>query len=310
MFFRQSPFQREPLSFKDFLKHYFKWSSRLTQLIAINIGVFVVILLLKAIFGLIGFLFEIPGLSGFVSQHIVHFFSCPASFSALLFRPWGIFTSLFMHESFWHIFFNMLMLYVIGSQFRLFLNNKQLLITYICGGIFGNLVYMVAYNLFPVFQPVVDSSVAIGASGSIMAIMALISIYRPNHRIRLILLGDVKLIWITLFFVLVDFLSIPKGNAGGHIAHLGGVIYGFFIAPAYYKKAHLFRKPKRKKKQRMKYATSRNYQPHSRPETDEEFNQRRAENEKKIDIILDKISKHGYDALSKEEKEFLFRQKK
>ena len=179
--------------------------------------------------------------------------------------------------------------------------------TYLIGGIAGNLLYIAAYNLFPVFANDVDSAMALGASGSIMAILAAITVYRPNHELHFFLLPrrgrSIRLLWVTLIFLLIDLMSIPHGNAGGHIAHLGGAIYGA-ISVMFYSIHFSF--PKREKRKKKKFSTSFDTTTQQRPISDEEYNYRKKQQEDKLDAILDKISASGYDALTKEEKEFLF----
>jgi hypothetical protein len=168
---------------------------------------------------------------------------------------------------------------------------------------------MAAYNFFPAFVEVLPNAYALGASGSIMAILAAITVYKPNHSLNIIFLGQIALKWIMLIFLVIDLLNIPKGNAGGHIAHLGGALfgagYGLFIIG--FQGRNFGKKTRKKRAKKQKFTTS--YQNFSEPVrhiSDEEYNARKTQQQKKIDVILDKISKSGYEALSKEEKEFLF----
>lgn len=297
-------FARNPLfqtpNFRMILKEFFQRRSALNLLTMINIGVYISYLLFRGIMSLIAFLMD-SNINEVVMTRVIQLLSVPASFETFIFQPWSIVTSLFFHISFWHILFNMLMLVVAGRIFNQYLSEKKLLLTYLIGGIAGNLLYQIAYQTFPVFQEALPLSMAMGASGSIMAILAVITIYRPGHELFLFLIGKIKLQWIMLIFVLIDLISIPRGNAGGHIAHLGGAMYG-----AIYSSLLLFHPFKiKKKKKKQKFYTS--YTSSSdRPMSDEEYNTRKKEQEKKIDAILDKISKSGYEALSKEEKDFLF----
>jgi membrane associated rhomboid family serine protease len=307
---QQPPFTFTKINWKQFLKGYFALTSMVNKLILINVGVYLIYLIFKLVVGLSGFLFQQPEWSAFVPK-VVQWLSCPASIDTLLLQPWSLITSIFLHVGFWHILFNMIMLSVVGGLFRTFLNEKKLLITYIFGGIFGNLLYIASYNYFPVFSNSLEmGSFAMGASGAIMAIMAAITAYKPNYKINLLFIGPVKLLWVTLVFVFIDLLSIEGSNAGGHLAHLGGVVYGAISILIYTKVNFNFLKIKKKDKKKPKFATSTNYSYNERPVSDEEYNARKVENDKKIDTILDKISKNGYESLSKEEKEFLFKQKR
>ncbi len=310
MYYQQSPFNLSKPNWKQLLKYYLSFSSILNKLIMINVIIYLLFVVIKLFVGITGFLFQEPYFTSFVSKKIILYLSCPASFEALLIRPWTIITSIFFHEKFWHILFNMIMLSVVGGIFRQYLKEKHLLITYIIGGIVGNLAYILSYNFFPVFDIAVSQSIAMGASGGIMAILAAITVYRPNHKLNLLFIGPVKLIWITIFFFIIDFISIPNGNAGGHIAHMGGALYGALSVLFYVKFGFKFPNFKKSEKKKVKYATATNYSYHEKPLSDEEYNARKVQNQKRIDIILDKISQNGYESLSKEEKEFLFQQKR
>lgn len=309
----QNPFMTPPGgSFKMRMSHFIHSSCWLNRLIVINVAVFLLMLVFGCLTNLLGFLFQFQAVN--FKTHVTNLFSCPADHYTLLHQPWSIFTSLFMHSGFWHIAMNMLMLYVIGRIFLNFLTEKQLLSTYIIGGIFGNIIYILSYNIFPAFASVIPYSYAVGASGSIMAIMAAITLRQPNYPMYLMFFGKIKLVTLTLIFVVIDILSIPKGNAGGHLAHLGGVIYGLLYAgilnisdQGKIQWPHFNLRPKKEKKKKNKYYVSTES---GRPMSDEEYNERKVAEQKRVDEILDKISQSGYDALSKEEKEFLFKYSK
>lgn len=291
------------------LRRFFTSKDVLNILIVINISVYLALWAFGLVLRLFGFLTRTALIAapGFL-QHLL---SCPASFAELARRPWGMVTSLFVHAGFGHIFFNMLMLYVVGKMFLAFLSEKQLAATYLAGGIFGNLFYMAAYNIFPAFAGVLTESSAVGASGSIMAIMAAITFYRPGYSMNLLFIGRVKLLWITLAFVAIDLISIPEGNAGGHIAHIGGVVYGLLYILVYgglMRHGFTWQKPRRHsekggRRKKEKYYVSKES---GRPMSDEEYNARKAAEQARIDSILDKISQYGYGALSADEKDFLF----
>jgi hypothetical protein len=222
---------------------------------------------------------------------------------------------MFLQEDFFHIFFNMIVLYFGGRIFLEYLNERKLLSTYILGGLSGELFYILAFNVFPVFSESVYYSVALGASASVLAILVAAATYVPDYSVVLVLFGKVKLKYLALVVVLIDLLSISRGNAGGHIAHLGGAFWGF-IYIWYFKKGtdmtlnlssmnfRKFFKYFTKPKDTTKYDTTAN---EGRPLTDEEYNYRRNNHQEKIDHILDKISKSGYSSLTKDEKELLFK---
>ncbi len=291
------------MSIIDDLKHQYKTGTALIKFIFINVAVFILVHLI----GLLIFFFT--GVSG--SSMVAYWLALPADFGQLILKPWSIITYMFLHEGFLHIAFNMLILYFGGQIFLQFLDAKKLIGTYILGGISGGLLFILTFNIFPVFNEIVSGALALGASASVMAVLIAIAAYVPNYTVRLMLLGNVKLKYIALFYVVMDIISIPQGNAGGHIAHLGGAFFGFyFIYRLRNGKditvgvnrllnyiAHLF-----SSKRKMKVV----YKNPGKTKSDVAYNAQKAANQQKIDAILDKISKSGYDSLSKEEKAILF----
>jgi hypothetical protein len=200
----------------------------------------------------------------------------------------------------------MLWLYWFGRIFMKFLNSRKLLTVYLCGGIFGALFFMLAFNIFPVFESVRYEAYAIGASASVMAVVMAVSFYVPRYTLNIFFLGHIRLIWIALVYLLIDLYSIRHGNAGGHIAHLGGALFGFLYALNLKKNIITLRPFKRifshnPFKKNAKKTTSYNYS------KDELYNIRKKQEQDEIDQILDKIPKNGYDTLSKKEKELLFK---
>jgi len=195
--------------------------------------------------------------------------------------------------------------------FSEFIGAKQLPVTYVLGGLAGAIFFIAAFNIFPVFADVKHQAVALGASASVLSIFIAVAVYAPDYRLPLLLLGPVKLKYLAIFFVVIDILSIERGNPGGHIAHLGGaswgLIYGLLVKsrvdPAKVINrwmGSLGSMLKRRRKLKVKYSSAR-------PLTDEEYNFQRAEQQKEIDNILDKISQRGYESLTASEKELLFR---
>lgn len=281
----------------DQFKYFFKQKSILVNLIKINAIVWLAI----AMISLFSSLFQTN-----IGNEILNWLAVPSSIDIFLTRPWTIFTYMFLHKDFFHILFNMMMLYFGGILFSQFLGEKKLLQTYIWGGIFGGAFYIAAFNIFPAFNQVVDYSVALGASASVIAILIAVASYSPDTRVQLVFFGSVKLKFIAIVLIVLDLVSIEKGNPGGHIAHLGGAFYGLLFAlNLKYKYLRLpdFNISKLfEKKSKLKYTKNT-----TRPVSDEKYNEIKLEKQKRIDAILDKISKSGYESLSKEEKEFLFK---
>ena len=292
------------MDFASEFKRFFRQGGALTQLILINITVYLSLKILGVIF----FLFQQEDLE----QLLLQFLALPADPGRLLVRPWTILTYMFLHYDLLHILFNMLWLFWFGKIFLEYLNAKKLLSVYLLGGLSGGLFYVLAYNLFPAFAESVPMSIALGASAAVLAIVMAISFYVPNYTIRLLFIGPVKLKYIALATIIIDILSIRSGNAGGHLAHLGGALFGFVFATQLSKGRDLSRGFNRvadslaslfrsRRGMRVKYKRS------TRNETDMEYNARKASEQQEIDRILDKISKGGYESLTREEKDALFR---
>ncbi len=272
------------------------------KLLYINIAVFLAV----KIAGVFLFLFAVPE-----SQFsMINWLAVPAGIDQLLTRPWTIITYMFYHEGFFHILFNLLWFFWFGQIFINYLNEKKLLTVYILGGLGGAALYILAFNAFPVFQEILPVSKALGASASVIAVVIAISVYAPNHTINLLLFGPVKLKYIALVTIIIDILSITGANSGGHIAHLGGALVGFLYIRQFHKgknPAHGFEKFMDKIfsifKPRPKFKVT-----HKRSMTDLEYNKEKAKKQEEVDKILEKIARSGYDSLSKEEKETLFKQ--
>ncbi|MDD2564923.1 MAG: rhomboid family intramembrane serine protease [Salinivirgaceae bacterium] len=273
-----------------------------TQLIAINLGVFLIV-------NLVGVFYFLGGNGG--SNMLTSYLAVPASIPMLWTRPWTIFTYMFLHEGFLHILFNILWLYWFGTIFLQYFSSKQLLGLYILGGLFGGLFYIVSFNVFPVFAPHVLRSYALGASASVIAIVAATAVYVPNYVVQLMFIGPVKLKWIAIVMIVLDVIGVSSGNSGGHLAHLGGAFMGWIFINSYRNKTdltkfipwiatNLFSKTKTKKKNPHMHVS------YKRGETEHEYNARKRENQKQLDSILEKVKKDGYASLSRAEKDILF----
>lgn len=284
----------------DDIKFQFRTGNILMQLIYVNGGVFLMMMVLRLVF----FLSGAPSTYDLVE----HYLSVPSSPTALLFRPWTLLTHMFVHAGFLHILFNMMWLQFGGTIFLNFLDSKKLFSTYILGGLSGAILFILAMNIFPAFHGY--SSVALGASAAVLAIMVAAATMVPNYVVNLVLIGPIKLKYIAIVSVVLDVLLIPSGNAGGHFGHLGGALFGFiyasqlkrgkdmtvdFLKPLFWLRNLL---PSRKKKIKVV---------HSKRKTDAEFNEEKVNRQEQVDAILDKIKRSGYDSLSKTEKEILFK---
>ena len=286
----------------DDIKLTFRRGSSLTRIIIINIAVF----LLITITVVIGFLLNNPDLSG----KALDFFSVPASLNALLIRPWTLITYMFTHKDIWHILFNMLWLYWFGRIFLEYLDQKKLVAVYLLGGLSGAFVYIFSFNIFPAFTGVVAESVAIGASASVMAIVIAIAVWVPDYTVQLFLFGRIKIKYLALAIFIFTSVMDFSVNSGGKLAHIGGAFFGYFYAINLRHGRDSGKGLNRildffvtifKPGKKLKVT-------HRKAADEYEYKKIKAERQARIDSILEKISKGGYDSLTKEEKEILFKE--
>ena len=286
----------------DDIRKTFREGTNLIKLIYLNIGIFILITLVS----ILGFLIKDP----LISEKALNLFSVPSQLSSFVLRPWTIITYMFVHQDIWHILFNMLWLYWFGGIFLEYLDQRKLVAVYLLGGISGALVYMISFNIFPAFSGVVSESVAIGASASVMAIVIAVAAYVPDYTVNLFLLGRVKIKYLAFgIFILTSIMDFSV-NSGGKLAHIGGAFFGYFYILGVRQGHDLGRGINRiidylatlfKPRSKIKVT-------HRKPADEYEYNKTRVEHQAKINTILDKISKGGYDSLTKEEKDTLFRE--
>ncbi|MBI4648834.1 MAG: rhomboid family intramembrane serine protease [Bacteroidia bacterium] len=289
------------------IKESFKSGTTLIKLIYINIAIFLLLMIIDILAVL--FTGQSHG-----RGYIVEYLTVPAYLPHLLYRPWSLITYMFAHIDFLHILFNMLWLYWFGIIFLQFLNQYQLLSIYLIGGIAGALLYIVTFNVFPVFQPsAANSYPMLGASAGVTAVVFGISIYAPKYKMHLVFIGPVQIIYIAIVAFVVTSIMDFQENTGGKIAHIGGAVTGYLFAARLQKGKDitkgfsrlldsffsLFRK---RKKIKIKYSAPRNER-----EKDMEYNAHKVAEQEEINSILDKIAKSGYDSLTKKEKETLFK---
>ena len=253
------------------------------KIILFNITLYLLPFVLKTVL----FLFNIKGLS------IVNWFTIDATLSEFILKPWSILTYGFIHGSFSHIFWNMLILYYFGNILKNIFGEKLILNLFLSGIVAGGLTYLISYNLFPVFKGV--NSVMIGASAGVMSVLFFLAAYDPQYRIRIIFF-DIKILYIALFLFFYDIIQIPLNNSGGHIAHIGGALWGYYYSVKYNNGSDLVNSIL------SYFKKNTNNKPSVKSKTDN-----KSFNQDKIDEILDKISDSGYDSLTKSEKEYLFK---
>jgi len=278
------------------LKQGYKTGNIVQRLLYWNVAIAIIFILFKVFYQPVYLL-------------LVDNFSLNSNFEFFIYKPWTLISYSFLHADFIHLLFNLLMLYFVGMLFETFFSKFQLLAVYIFGGIFAGMTYLIACNFLDI------NSLVVGASGAIMALLFAVTTYRPNMNVRLALIGNVKVWYIAAFFVFLDIVQIPMSNAGGHITHLGGALFGFIYIQCLNKGFDMGNffvwlndlfSPNKKKYTNFKnvYTNNKNEQTSSQPKKNQ-----KDEVQIQIDVILDKISKSGYESLSKEEKEFLFKQR-
>ena len=280
----------------DNLKYKYQRFTIAEKLIVLNVLFFVIPFFLQTLF----YLFNIP------STTFLSWFHLLPSFTEVLFRPWTLITYSFLHGNFMHILWNMILLYFVSRMYLNLFSEQQFLKNYLLGVLVGGLVFLIGYNLFPVFNGMYPPLV--GASAGVMAILIFVATYTPDQEVRLLFI-NVKLQYIGIALVVVDILQIPNGNAGGRLAHLGGAFLGFLYAKQLQKGNDIgsgldriwtfISSPFTEKKAQNMHTVHRS----------KTVSKKKTQNgqQQKIDAILDKISTSGYESLTQEEKDFLFR---
>ncbi len=268
------------------IKHAFNKANITEKIIYVNVFLFFITVLLN--------------------KYIIEWFALPSNLDSFLYKPWTLITYTFIHQNIFHVLSNLLVLYYIGNLFLNFYTKKQFLNFYFLGGIFGGVIFL-AYYYF------IDKTAAFplaGASAAVTTIFIAIATKIPRYAIRLRFIGSVELWVLAAIWVVLSILQLANPDKGSAIAHLSGAIFGYIYSKQleqgndiggwfegivdYF--TNLF-KPKKKSPFKAVYKTK------SRTTTQDVSLTR----QRKINDILDKISKSGYESLSQEEKDFLFR---
>ncbi|NQV53618.1 MAG: rhomboid family intramembrane serine protease [Flavobacteriales bacterium] len=292
------------------LKRLFKGNNFLGQIILINAGVFLIVNLVSSIF--------LKGNERLIQEWI----GLPALLGEAITVPWTFFTYMFSHGSLWHLIFNMYLLFWFGRIFGSMMGEKRLIGLYFLSGLAGGLLYFLVFNVLFLAGEPVGGMILIGASGAIMGIVIAAGARFPDYVLNLFLLGAVPLKYVALAIFIISTLLDFNVNMGGKIAHIGGAAMGYFYvrglnngkdyAMAFMewidKALDMF---KQKPKLRMV--------PNDRGKSSSGSSQKKSskaaasgghksdEHQAKTDAILDKISKSGYENLTREEKDFLFK---
>jgi membrane associated rhomboid family serine protease len=273
------------MSLLDELKTSFQSGNVVIKLVFANSIVFLVFALINAF----AFLLDAPMLGG-----VMQWLMLPGKFFVFIKQPWSLITYMFLHSGFFHLLFNMLWLYWMGMLLDEYLGKKRVLEAYFLGAITGGVLFIAAYSLLPVFAD--RSAFAVGSSAGVLSVVCAAATLLPNYGVQLVFLGEIRLKWIALACILIDLISIPGSNAGGHIAHLGGAAFGFFYVRSLYSNNFLLNGMRNIFRTKSKLKV--HHGPGNFPSDDD------------VDRILDKIARTGYDSLSKKEKDTLFRASK
>ena len=311
------------MAFFDEVNRRFKAGSMLTRIIYINIAVFVVL----RIVGVFFFLFGVD------SSLVLNWLTVHSDLSVQKYLPWTVITYAFTHYSLLHILFNMLWLYWMGRIFMDYFNAKQFTALYVLGALGGVALYLVAMNVLPAFSDI-KGDIMLGASASVLAITVAMGVYAPIYKMNLLFLGSISLKWMVLVTVVLDFMSLDGGNAGGHVAHLGGACVGVLFA-LMMKRGHDITSPlnaivdwvvslfKRRKKPSVggpvggkAYTQTGTAQQRTTAQSSSSStagtsrtgstNASRTASEKELDEVLAKLKRSGYGALTEEERNLLF----
>ena len=282
----------------DDLKLQYKIGGIVTQLIFWNVALFVIPWLFFALLSLLG-----------VNIDYLNYVSLSSNAVLLLWKPWSLLSYSFFHSGIMHIVFNMMVLNFSGRLFMTYFTSKQLFGLYVLSAIFAGISYVLIFYLLNINVPIV------GASAAIMAILVATTTYYPLMELRLMIIGNVKLWHVTAVIIVIDLMQLRSENMGGHISHLAGAMFGFIFIKLLQNGtdlssvvsqfinffANLFQKNTRSPFKKV----HKNY---SRPIVKSVSKiVTKDKSQQQIDEILDKISQSGYDSLSNEEKEFLFK---
>ncbi len=290
------------------IKREFSTGSTITRLVIVNVGVFIAINLVKLILNLAN-----SGTTPELFYDILYFFCISSSITHNLFHPWVFLTSMFLHQDFWHILWNMLFLYWFGKIVADLIGEHKIFPLYLLGGLVGCFAFWLSAQVLPFGAG--DPVYALGASGAVMAIVTASGMIAPDYVMRLLFIGSVKLKYIVGILILLDLFGLgSEYNTGGHAAHLGGVFMGWFFIyqlrqgndwsegiQRFISKVNLFfsdNKETVRQPRDTKLVVKKHYKKGSAKLSEQEI-------QEKIDIILDKIKEGGYENLSKEEKDFL-----
>ena len=300
--------------FIDNLRSRYAAATVPVRFVMVNVAVFVIVRVLA----LVCLLFAVDAMPA------IELLEMPSNPVKFLHQPWSVISYMFLHYDVMHILFNMLWLYWFGAMFHQIFGTRRFVGLYFLGGIGGALLYMLAYNVLPLFSS--TEGLLLGASASVLAIVAATAVRQPDYKVGLLFFGQISLKWIAIVTIFIDVISIGSSNAGGHIAHLGGALTGAAFAladrrgtdiTAWFNRAIDWIVNLTRRRPRVKVGNFHNspftrtkQQPRTDKQQYERDNGRRNSmtpaEEAEMDEILKKIKLSGYASLTAEEKRRLF----
>lgn len=296
------------MTLADDLRQQWRTGGMTKRLVFLNIGTF---LLVWAV-DLVGWALGGGRMGGWLLENLMG----SSQWSWTLWHPWTPITYMFTHQAPMHLFWNMIMFWFSGQLFQGILGGKRLLGNYLLGGLAGYLFYVLG-SFMPAHLALGSNGPILGASAAVMSVLIGIASYRPDMLVNLFLIGPVRLKYVGIAVLVLDLIAISGGsNTGGHLAHLGGALYGYLAARQLAAGTDwsgafvgwLERIPKLFKRGTTRMRVEKRPPHNARGTvTDADFNASKKQQQERIDAILDKISRSGYDSLSKAERDFLFR---
>ena len=276
------------------LKYRYNLLDVFGKIITVNVIVFALDLIFSSLFRL----------------DIIKYFVIPSGFDDFIWQPWSLLSYGFLHSGPFHLLFNMLFLFYLSRTASNLFRTKMVLNIYLLGIISGGLAYLAVSNIIPGNFFGTRNGFMVGASAGVSALLMFVAIYMPDSQIRLFNMFNVKWMHVALFFVVMDVFRILLGiNQGGYIAHLGGYLLGYYYATQLKKGKDIglgFERTLDSFMGWFKPKSSLKTVHRNTAKTSQTNPTVKDEKQKKIDAILDKISKSGYDSLSAKEKAFLF----
>lgn len=289
------------MSFGDRLKEMWDKQRALSLLVLLNVGLFVILKLVA----LVMWLFNLGDANATVDGVV----ALPALWTDFKARFWTVLSYMFFHDNVWQLLFNLWLIVFSGRLLMQTADEGHAVATYIGGGLLGAVFFLASYKLFPVLATRASSDMVMGASASALAMLAAATLMNPNHEMRIFFIGSINIKWVLAAIVAIDLLSFTASVPGECVNHAGGVAFGLVYALALKKGWGIGVGFGKENKEYTPYEEVRD-RGRERPVSDEEFNRQRAENDKEVDAILDKLSKFGYSGLTDEEKRILFEQSK